>query len=547
MEGKGQESIFSMVDELTKWTKTSLMLSDEQVAVDLDLKIGDVTTSVPAAFKFYLEGRNYHAKAKNKQSIECMEKAIVLDPDFAMAYRSMGHSLGNMGKNEEKMKYLQKALELSNRLTEREKLLIQGDYSLGTFSEDSFEEAIDSYEKLVSLYPDSDEAISAYHNLALLYQKIEDWDDAIKNYEASIKAGTDFLRTYSQLAAAYMANGELDEAQKVIKSGIDRFPDEPSLYWHMAWLNIFQGDIEHGLTEADKAIAIDPTYSKAIFHHVLWDFDKAEEEYKKWFERVSRDTHVYARAQLEYLYRTLGKFKEAINQIQLAIDLGKDLGWSIEGGLFNQYYWLAYDYLSMGRHEEALNTLDEIGPIEPLETELKMYILELKGWICLDMGNLNEAENTAEEIKRLIDGSLSKKRIRHYHFLRGLIQLEGYDFSGAVESFENVLSLLPRPQGWINDDPLYRYYLAMAYHDSGDLQKARDELERLVAFVPGRITFGDLYAQSYYRLGKVYEQLRDSEKAVENYEKFLTLWKDADPGIAKVEDAKERLAGLKSQ
>jgi len=48
-------------------------------------------------------------------------------------------------------------------------------------------------------------------------------------------------------------------------------------------------------------------------------------------------------------------------------------------------------------------------------------------------------------------------------------------------------------------------------------------------------------------LGKIYEQLGDTAKAIEHYQKFLDLWKDADPGIAEVEDAKKRLAGLKSQ
>jgi len=47
-------------------------------------------------------------------------------------------------------------------------------------------------------------------------------------------------------------------------------------------------------------------------------------------------------------------------------------------------------------------------------------------------------------------------------------------------------------------------------------------------------------------LGKIYEQLGDTAKTIEQYQKFLDLWKDADPGIAGVEDAKQRLTGLKS-
>jgi len=46
-------------------------------------------------------------------------------------------------------------------------------------------------------------------------------------------------------------------------------------------------------------------------------------------------------------------------------------------------------------------------------------------------------------------------------------------------------------------------------------------------------------------LGKIYEQKGNKAKAIEHYEKFLSLWKDADPGIPEGEDANERLAGLK--
>jgi len=47
-------------------------------------------------------------------------------------------------------------------------------------------------------------------------------------------------------------------------------------------------------------------------------------------------------------------------------------------------------------------------------------------------------------------------------------------------------------------------------------------------------------------LGKINEELGNTAKAIEHYEKFLDLWKDADPGIAEVEDAKKRVAGLKN-
>jgi DNA-binding SARP family transcriptional activator len=62
----------------------------------------------------------------------------------------------------------------------------------------------------------------------------------------------------------------------------------------------------------------------------------------------------------------------------------------------------------------------------------------------------------------------------------------------------------------------------------------------------GRLFLGDYYVKSYYQLDKIYEQQGNTTKAKEHYEKFLNLCKNADPGIAEVEDARKRLAGLKS-
>jgi tetratricopeptide (TPR) repeat protein len=88
--------------------------------------------------------------------------------------------------------------------------------------------------------------------------------------------------------------------------------------------------------------------------------------------------------------------------------------------------------------------------------------------------------------------------------------------------------------------------LASAYLQLGDLENARAEYERITDLTTGRLSFGDIYAKSFYMLGKISEQKGLKGKAIENYEKFLDLWKDADPGIAEVEDAKKRLVGVKS-
>ena len=98
---------------------------------------------------------------------------------------------------------------------------------------------------------------------------------------------------------------------------------------------------------------------------------------------------------------------------------------------------------------------------------------------------------------------------------------------------------------WFHDvHALFIDPLAAVYFQSGDLEKARQEYEKIISLTKGRLYFGDIYAKSFYMLGKIYEQLDDKNRAKEHYEKFLDLWKGADPGIAEVQDAKKKVSGL---
>ena len=541
VEGKGEESIFAMVDELTKWAKTSLKLSAEQMASDLDSEIEKVTTSSPEAYKYYLEGIKLHRAGHYQQSIPFMEKAIAIDPGFAMAFRAMGMAYGNMGKADERRKYTQEALRLSDRLPEREKLFIQGSAFYSAPS--TYEKAIETYEKLISLYSGSSEAVSANINLGVLYGRIEEWDKAIECYESAIKAGTSFASVYANLSIEYMARGEYDKAKKVLEDGLNRFPDNLMAHWNLGMLYAFQGQFDLALGEADKAAAIDPTYTKARFYHLMWDFAKAEEVYKKWLGFFNPSYQILVPEHLEYLYKTQGKFEEAKNQIMLGIDPAEKQKEDVY--LLYLYCDLAYHYLRSGKYQEALEAVEKPRISEELSIYDRIYILEMKGWICAEMGRLADARNVAEEIKGLVETSLYKKYIRHYHFLMGMIQLKRKDYPEAIKSFLDSVSLFPHPNTWVTENALYMYYLARAYYESGDMRKAGDEFERIVEFLPGRILYGDLYAQSYYRLGTIYQGQGNKAKAAENYRKFLDLWKDADPGLPEVADAQKRLAELK--
>ena len=542
VEGKGEEGIFAMVDALTRWTKTSMKLTSEQLASDLDKTIGTITTSSPEAYEFYVEGNALFNKLKYQQSIECLEKAIALDPGFAMAFRKMATAYGNMGKSDERTMYLQKALELSDRLSEKERLLIQG--SILQTSDSTLDKAIEAYTKLIDLYPDHPEAINANNNLGAICMSMEDWDNAIEHNEAAAKAGSKFPPLYSNLARSYMAKGDSAKAEKVLEDAISGFPDNQLGHWDLARLYAFQGRFDLALKEVDKAAAIDPTLTKARFYHLMWDFPKAEEEYKKWLGLASKVDNFIARPMLESLYRTQGKFEEAKNQLSLGIDFIGKSGLP-PGYLFILYYYVAYHDLKSGRYEEALGALEKAKAAVGQDIVAEIGILELEGWIYAQMGKLDEARKTAEVIKDMVEASPYKKRIRHYHFVTGMIQLKRDDYSGAVEHFKIAVSLWPHPMEWGPDDPLHRFFLALAYCDSGDLQAARDEFEGLVAYIPGRTAWGDLYALSYYRLGGIYEKQGNTAKAIERYGQFIDLWKDADPGLPEVADARKRLARLK--
>jgi len=542
VDGIGEASIISMVDELTTRIKRNFKLSDAQIEIDIDRHIGEVTTRSSEAYKYYHEGMKYDLKGDYPKVIEYMEKAVAVDPEFASAYHAMSWAYGNQGYRSEEKKFLKKAMELSDRLSDREKYYIQGGYYLQ--SEKTHDKAIKAYEKLLELYPDD---TSGHNDLGILYRWIDEWDKAIESYEACLKYGGKDIVYFGGLASSYRSKGLFDKARQVLEQYLNNISDSAGIRERLALNYRYQGKYELALAEVEKALSLNPTRwpsirGKGDIYFYMGDLTKAEEEYKKGQESKEEVVRASSRQRLGRLHIMQGRFKELRKIGQEGLEQAERLGqgaWirSIAAGL-------SYVERILGNYDRALELLNKRwnSAVEDEDYSAQRGTLFRMGLTYLGMKSINEAQKTADRLKEMIEQQMNKKEIKDYYTLMGAIELKKNNYSKAIEFYKKAIPLLSATSS--SHLPL-AYQSGLAYYKAGDLEDARREYERVVSLTTGRQASGDLYAKSFYIMGKIYEQQGNGPKATENYEKFLDLWKNADPDFPEVGDARKRLAGLK--
>ena len=541
---KGEAEIFPKLDEFTKEIKAGLNLSSEQIASDFDKEVGKITTSSPEAYKYYSEARKYHLKNDYREAIQLYDKAVALDPEFAMAYRGMAAAYGNLGYVSKSREYIQKAFKLSDRVSDRERYLIQG--QLYYQKENTFGQAIEAFNKLLELYPD-DPMGNGY--LGNIYDRLEEWDKAIEKFEIRTRIQKDVLGI-GNLGGLYAAKGLYDKAGQIYEDYLKNIADDARVHSYLGWNYLSQGKCDLAFSEADKAFLLDPKsmnsyYLKGDIFHLSGKFEEAEKEYLKILETGDKSDHLGARWGLAALYLTRGKFDRARDELKLVMGLADEF--KEKSMKLNAEFVLAYIDLRLGKFEKALEeTEDSIkGWIELEDLAVQRMALPWKGVLYLEMGQVGEAQKTAVELKDLIQKGLNKRAMRYSYWLEGMIDLKKANFRRAIESLNKAISLLPS-QSNPNDEHAFFYDgLASAYYKAGNLEKAKAEYEKITALATGRTFFGDIYAKSFYILGKIAEQQRQKARAVEHYQKFLDLWKEADPGIPEIADARKRLSALK--
>jgi serine/threonine protein kinase/Tfp pilus assembly protein PilF len=539
---KGEEDVFPKVDELTRKIKEDFRLSEEEIASDMDKRVEEITTSSPEAYKYYTEA--IKVSHDPRKSISLLEKAIEIDPEFAMAYSHLATQYWRLGFISERNKYLQKALELKDRLSDRESRIVQAGIYLE--SEKTYDKAIEAYTRLLELYP---EDTNGNIYLGVLYKQIEKWDKAIERIKIAVQNVPQAQTFTDSLAEAYRGKGMLNEAREVLEEYISDYSDDAMIRWELAQVFIDQGELDLALAELDRAFILNPThYENFLLRGDIFflkgDLEKAREEYQNLL-KVTEPLGIWNGVRrLIHLNMAQGKIEKAISLCERSIEMAIKTG-----GQGGEISWghnrLAGCLLLKGDHQQALEECDLAWDCAAKEGDLsgQRSALHCKGRIYLEKGSLEEAQKTADELRQLIEQGVNRKVIRLYHHLMGKIELVKGNVSRATEYFKEAISLLS--SGSLTHRADFIASLALAYMEAGDLEKARQEYEKIAPLTRGRIAYAYTYAKSFYMLGKIYEQQGDTTKAIERYEKFLSLWKDTDPGMAEVGDARERLARLK--
>ncbi len=548
VEGIGEESIFSMVDDLTYKIKSNFKLSQEQISTDIDKDVRQITTSSPEALKYYIEASGYFDNENFMQAIESYKKAIGIDPEFATAYRSMAMAYNNMALFSEGRKYVKKAFEYSNRISDRERYRNEAEYY--RLSERTGDKAIEAFLKLLELYPDDS---GGRNNLGMYYNALEQWDNAIEQLELAIhKYKHDGPMPYMNLADSYMAKGLYDKAKETLEYYIDEFSDSAYIRFYLARVNSMQGNYENAKTEINRGINLNPNFPfsyllRGIIFQCENDWTNAENDYNFLIKSKLPSGKLAGYSGLVNLNINQGKFEKAKIQAKQGIELAGEL---------NQADWetwlrfsLSYVYYRTMDLKMALEEVEKAWDLA-VETESlssQRGVLAIKGIFYVHSDLVDEAQKTVDQLDTLIQEGSNKNAIRLSYFVKGEIEKEKGNFSSAIELLSKAITLLPFENDLTtNNHAIFFESLADTYYSSGDLAKALEMFEKITLLTVSRAENGDIYVKSFYMLGKINEEQGDTSKAIAHYEKFLDLWKDADPGIVEVEDAKKRLAELKN-
>jgi serine/threonine protein kinase/tetratricopeptide (TPR) repeat protein len=492
--------------------KEEVLKSLDSAATDLRKKLGEslasveqyrkpleqATTSSLEALKEYSLGVALHTRLDEQPAIPHLKRAVELDPNFAMAYAVLGVCTSNIGRAKEGNDNLQKAYDLRDRASEREKLYIEGHY-YDIVTGDA-EKAVELYEKWTQLYPRDDRPWS---NLSLYYQILGQPQKSLQTAAQDMQLEDSSAFPYQNEAFAYLHMNRVDEARAVAQSALAKKLDSDSLHFLMFQIAGLQNDdagmkkeIAWGVGKPDDEESL---YSSAADYERSRGKLKSAEEWDArvlaatkrdgMSERVSQHIATAARTYAVYGVPEVAK-KKASEASRLPGERFTKCG-------------LAVTHAELGELEQSQQLRDELMRDFPSDSEVK--------YACVP------------SIQAL--GLMHQKKYAEAVAVLEGVRAHDLSFAFSPETFAVV------------------YTRGRAYLEARDGKNAAADFQKI-------LDHRTLYSLSEYvplaqlGLARAYVLQGDTGKAKVAYQDFFAAWKDADAGIPVMAVAKAEYGKL---
>ena len=197
----------------------------------------EATTSSLEALQQYSEQRRAQREQGDAAAIPYGKRAIELDPNFALAYASLGANYGNLSQPSLARENLQKAYELRDRVTQQERFLIEALYYSCVTGE--IDKAIQTYTEWARTYSAD---YVPHDNLGVSYSILGQYEKAAEETNASLRLEPDDAIAYGNLADDYLALDRIKDAKAALDEASRRNLDSPDLHLHRYHLAFLEGD-----------------------------------------------------------------------------------------------------------------------------------------------------------------------------------------------------------------------------------------------------------------------------------------------------------------
>jgi len=522
-----------VVDRLSAEIKKDLALPT-RATEEPDKPVANVTTHSPEAYRHYLEGLDNFNKQYVPEAEKSFRKAVELDSTFAMAYCRL--AIIHQGDREGK-KFLAKAAQYSDKVSQKEKHYMK---ALAAGLSGNVGEWIGELRKIAERYPDEKEA---FYVLGLAYRGQSDYKEAVRNLTKAIEIDPLYKLAYNLLAYTYDQMGDFEKSIWAINKYIEIAPEEANPYDTRADLYANNGKLDLAIGSYQKALKVKPDFYSLpkLGHMYLFkrDYSRAESCFQAMAASSEKDTRSEGRLYLAQIPLYRGRFNEALQVLDQGIGADKfervkEFRLEVKHSTKATAYW---EKKNLKLAMEEIKKCMEIG--HKADPKNLLYWRDYYAVLLAENGEFARAEEVAKTLKN----DIAKKdttAMKDYWFMAGWIELTKKNLPAAIAHFEKTAKATAGfPE---------HYMLAKAYLEAGRLGEAVTEFEKtLLKYDESRSYLPNWAVKAYYFLGLAYEKSGWNQKAIEKYQEFLDIWKDADPGIAEVEDAKRRLAKLKKK